>query len=108
MFWFAWCRRNTIVLFTGGALVFAGMWIERFMIIAGSLTRDFLPSSWHSFSPTWVDWSLLSGSIGLFGFLFLAFLRWVPAVGVSELKALRHREATRRVELQAVVTERIA
>ena len=108
MFWFERIRRNTIALFIGGALVFVGMWIERFMIIAGSLTRDFLPSSWHSFSPTWVDWSLLTGSIGLFVFLFLAFLRWVPAVGISELKALRHREATRHVEPRVVVTERTA
>jgi Ni/Fe-hydrogenase subunit HybB-like protein len=108
MFWFERFRRNTIALFVGGALVFVGMWIERFMIIAGSLTRDFLPSSWHSFSPTWVDWSLLIGSIGLFVFLFLAFLRWVPSVGISELKALRHREATQRVEPRVVVTERTA
>ena len=29
----------------------AGMWFERFIIIAGGLIRDFLPSSWRVFLP---------------------------------------------------------
>jgi molybdopterin-containing oxidoreductase family membrane subunit len=72
-----------------GFLIWAGMWCERFMIIVGSLTRSFLPSSWHAYAPTLVDWSLLVGSIGLFGLLFLTFLRWVPFMPLSELKQLR-------------------
>jgi molybdopterin-containing oxidoreductase family membrane subunit len=68
------------------------MWLERFVIIAGSLRQDFLASSWHEFMPTWVDWSLLIGSIGLFSLLYLAFLRWVPFIPLSELQAQRHEE----------------
>ncbi len=96
MFWSARLRRNTTALFIGGTLVWIGMWCERFMIIAGSLSRSFLPSSWAVFSPTWVDWSLLGGSIGLFCFLFLCFLRWVPSTGISEVKQLRFRESRPR------------
>jgi molybdopterin-containing oxidoreductase family membrane subunit len=90
IFWWKRLRVNTVVLFIAGALIWVGMWLERFIIIAGSLTRDFLPSSWHVFAPTWVDWSLLIGSIGLFSLLFLTFLRWVPFVPIGEVKRLRY------------------
>src|SRR5690606_41034003 len=71
-------------------LIQAGMWMERFIIIVTSLNRDFLPSSWHIYAPTWVDWSLLAGSIAFFLLLFLLFLRFVPFIPVSEVKHLRH------------------
>jgi molybdopterin-containing oxidoreductase family membrane subunit len=70
-------------------LIQVGMWTERFVIVVTSLSRDFLPSSWGSYAPTWVDWSLLGGSIGFFGLLFLLFLRVVPFVPIAELKELR-------------------
>jgi len=86
LFWWTRLRTNVVVLFVVGVMIWIGMWLERFVIIVASLNRDFLPSSWHLYAPTWVDWSLLAGSIGLFSFLFLAFLRWVPFVPVSEVK----------------------
>jgi molybdopterin-containing oxidoreductase family membrane subunit len=66
-----------------------GMWCERFIIIVTSLTQDFLPSSWDLYSPTWVDWSIYVGTLGLFSTLFLLFLKFVPAVAVSEVKELQ-------------------
>jgi Ni/Fe-hydrogenase subunit HybB-like protein len=89
LFWWRRWRTSNIALFTVGMLVFAGMWCERFVIIAGSLSNAFLPSMWEVFRPTLTDVGLLAGSIGLFGLFFLAFLRWVPAVAVHELKSLR-------------------
>jgi molybdopterin-containing oxidoreductase family membrane subunit len=65
------------------------MWTERFVIIVTSLHRDFLPSSWAMYYPTWVDWSIYLGTLGFFGTLFLLFLRFVPAVSASEVKELR-------------------
>ena len=91
-FWSGRLRTSPLALFIAGVLIWAGMWMERFVIIVGSLNRDFLPSSWHFYAPTWVDWSLLIGSIGLFSFLFLTFLRWVPFVPVSEVKRLRFEQ----------------
>ncbi|HEX7623519.1 MAG TPA: hydrogenase, partial [Anaeromyxobacteraceae bacterium] len=70
-------------------LVNVGMWTERFNIIVTSLTRDFLPSSWASYKPTIVDWSIYVGTLGFFGFLFLLFLRFIPSVSASEVKELR-------------------
>jgi molybdopterin-containing oxidoreductase family membrane subunit len=97
LFWSRRMRRNLTVLFVVSLLVNLGMWLERFEIIVVSLSRDFLPSAWRMFVPTWVDLGILAGTLGFFGLLFLAFLRLVPFIPVSELKQMRaelvHEEA---------------
>jgi len=87
--WIPRVRRNVLALFLIAVLVNFGMWAERFVIIAVSLTRDFIPSSWANYAPTWVDWGTLIGSICTFGLLFLLFLRFIPAIPMSEVKELR-------------------
>src|SRR5215467_9112591 len=72
------------------AAILGGMWLERLIIIVTSLHRDFLSASWRFYRPTWVDFSLLLGSIGFFAFLFLLFVRFVPFIALSEVKRLRH------------------
>ncbi|HET9949533.1 MAG TPA: hypothetical protein VFQ22_11470, partial [Longimicrobiales bacterium] len=89
VFWVPALRRNVMVLFLVSVLVNFGMWAERFVIIAVTLTRDFVPGSWANYTPTWVDWGLLFGSISTFSVLFLLFLRFLPAIPISEVKELR-------------------
>jgi molybdopterin-containing oxidoreductase family membrane subunit len=96
LFWSSRLRTNTAALFLASAGILAGMWMERFIIIVTSLNRDFLTSSWHIYVPTWVDWGILAGSLGLFGFLFLLFVRFVPSVAISEVKSLRTESAPHR------------
>jgi molybdopterin-containing oxidoreductase family membrane subunit len=69
------------------------MWSERFMIVVSSLNRDFLPSAWGVFVPTFWDIAMLVGSMGLFAFLFLLFLRVLPAITIFEMRELAHEEA---------------
>jgi molybdopterin-containing oxidoreductase family membrane subunit len=66
----------------------AGMWFERFVIIVTSLHRDFLPSSWNMFYPTWVDIWTFVGTFGIFLALFLLFIRWLPMICIFEVKAV--------------------
>ncbi|MEO6807507.1 MAG: NrfD/PsrC family molybdoenzyme membrane anchor subunit [Isosphaeraceae bacterium] len=88
LLWFRSVRRSPWVLFAISILVNVGMWFERFVIIVTSLHRDFLPSSWGMFIPTWVDLLQLLGSFGLFLTLFLLFLRFLPMVAISEVKGV--------------------
>ena len=90
IFWSKRARTNVLVLWFACILINVGMWCERFTIIITSLHRDFIPSKWESYSPTWVDVCLFIGTIGLFSTLFLLFLKFVPAVAVTEIKELRH------------------
>jgi molybdopterin-containing oxidoreductase family membrane subunit len=67
--------------------VTAGMWFERFVIIVISLHQDYLPSSWHRYTPTLVDYGILAGSFGIFFTLVLLFARVLPVIATTEMKA---------------------
>jgi Ni/Fe-hydrogenase subunit HybB-like protein len=86
--WFKKLRRSPWVLLIVSYIVLLGMWLERFMIITTSLHRDFLPSSWGMFSPTFWDYATFAGTIGLFFVLFLIFLRLLPVISIAEMRAL--------------------
>ena len=88
LFWFRKCRTNVWIMFAICICVNIGMWFERFVIVVSSLSRDFLPSSWGYFSPTWVDIGMLIGSFGLFFTMFLLFVRYLPMVAMSEIKGV--------------------
>ena len=86
--WFKRARSSPELLFVVSAIVLVGMWLERFVIIVTSLHRDFLPSSWGMYSPTFWDWATLLGSIGLFCCLLFLFLRLLPMISISEMRTL--------------------
>ncbi len=86
-FWFKKLRTSIPVMFIISIFVNIGMWFERFVIVM-TLHRDFLPSSWGYFRPTWVDLSTLVGSFGLFFTLFLLFLKFLPMVAIAEVKGV--------------------
>jgi molybdopterin-containing oxidoreductase family membrane subunit len=86
--WFRFARRNVWILFVVCILVNVGMWFERFVIIVASLHRDFLPSSWGSYFPSYVEVLTLIGSFGLFMTLFLLFCRYLPMVAMAEVKSI--------------------
>ncbi len=88
IFWFKKARTTPWIMFVISIFVNIGMWFERFVIIVTSLHRDFLPSSWGMFVPTWVDIFEFIGTFGLFFTLFLIFVRFVPIVALSEVKAV--------------------
>jgi Ni/Fe-hydrogenase subunit HybB-like protein len=88
LFWFKKVRRTPWMMLIVAILVNIGMWFERFVIVVTSLSRDYLPSSWGYYKPTWVDLLTLAGSFGLFFMLFLLFLRFVPMVAMAEVKGV--------------------
>src|SRR2546423_1091267 len=86
LFWFRRFRQNIYVVYFVCMCVNAGMWFERFIIIVGGLHRDFLPSSWGLFIPTWVAIWTFVGTFGIFLSLFLIFIRYLPMIAMSEVK----------------------
>ncbi len=86
LFWSKKIRRSIWWTFFLSIIVNIGMWFERFVIIATTLARDYLPSSWSYYSPSWVEISLFVGTIGLFFFLYLIFTRVAPVVAIAEVK----------------------
>jgi Ni/Fe-hydrogenase subunit HybB-like protein len=96
LLWWKGARTSELASFAVAVGVLIGMWLERFVLILRGINRDYLPRSWGSYTPTWVDWSLLAGTLGFFLFNFMLFLRCVPPVPVSELKELREEIAEKR------------
>jgi len=88
LFWFKWCRTTPWFMVIVCIFVNIGMWFERFVITITSLCRDFLPSSWAYFHPTWVDLLMLIGSFGLFFSLFCLFCRFLPGFCSAQVKMI--------------------
>ncbi len=87
-FWSKKLRTNIPFMFVISIVINVGMWFERFVIIATSLHRDFLPSSWGYFRPTAVDMCIYAGTFGVFFTFFLLFIRWIPMIAVAEVKGV--------------------
>ena len=88
IFWVKKWRRSIFVTFIMSIFINIGMWFERFVIIATTLARDYLPSSWSYYKPTWVEVGIYLGTFGLFFTCFLLFTRVAPVVAVAEVKSI--------------------
>mgnify|MGYP003575204551 FL=1 len=85
-FWFKKLRRNIVFTFILSIVVNIGMWFERFVIIVTTLYRDYLPSSWTYYSPTWTEIGFYIGTFGLFFTCFFLFAKYFPVVAIAEIK----------------------
>ncbi|MFT6717028.1 MAG: Ni/Fe-hydrogenase subunit HybB-like protein [Saprospiraceae bacterium] len=86
--WFKKLRTSLVFTFIISIVVNVGMWFERFVIIVTSLHRDFLPSSWTMFHPTFVDLGIFVGTIGIFFVLYLLYARVFPVLALNEVKTI--------------------
>jgi Ni/Fe-hydrogenase subunit HybB-like protein len=86
--WWPRARRSGPVLLVVSLFVNLGMWLERFVIVVSSLSRDYLPSIWGGFTPTFWDVATFVGSIGLFVTLLLLFIRYLPVISMYEMREL--------------------
>ena len=85
-FLFRRMRRSLVALFIVSILVNIGMWLERFVIIAGSESHDFLPHNWHTYAPRPVELSITLAGFSFFLFWFFMFSKHLPAVSITDLK----------------------
>jgi Ni/Fe-hydrogenase subunit HybB-like protein len=88
LLWSFKMRHNVAVLFIMSIVVNIGMWLERFVIVVISLTRDFVPSAWGRYSPTFWDWATFIGTMGMFVTLIFLFVRVLPAISIAEMREL--------------------
>ncbi len=101
LLWLRKIRRNVAALFMIAMGVNIGMWMERFMIIVGSLHRDFMPSAWGMYYPTRWDFFTFFGTIGLFLALLFLFIRFLPLISIFEMRELVTSDPSHRPESKA-------
>jgi Ni/Fe-hydrogenase subunit HybB-like protein/predicted flap endonuclease-1-like 5' DNA nuclease len=99
--WFKRLRTSIMFSFFISIVVNIGMWFERFVIIVTSLHRDYLPSSWTMFSPTFVDIGIFIGTIGFFFVLFLLYARTFPVIAQAEVKTILKSSGDKYKRLRA-------
>ena len=88
--WIRRVRMNVAALFIIAICVNIGMWLERYVIVVVSLSRDFMPSAWGMYSGTLWDYAVLAGSLGLFLALMFLFIRILPMISIFEMRELVH------------------
>jgi molybdopterin-containing oxidoreductase family membrane subunit len=93
LLWIPRITTNVPALFLIATSVNIGMWLERYVIVVVSLSRDFMPSAWGIYSGTIVDYAVFAGSIGLFVCLLFLFIRVLPMISIFEMRGLVHDES---------------
>ena len=93
LLWIKKIRTSPVWLWLIAMFVNVGMWLERYVIVVVSLSRDFLPSSWDVFSATRWDWAIFIGTIGFFCACIFLFVRVLPMIAVFEMRHLVHEKA---------------
>src|SRR5499427_4257643 len=88
--WLKRVRTTVPLLFVISLIINVGMWLERFVIVVISLTRDFMPSAWGRYSATVWDYATFAGTLGLFTTLMFLFVRGLPAIAIAEMRELVH------------------
>ncbi|MFN9201728.1 MAG: NrfD/PsrC family molybdoenzyme membrane anchor subunit [Gemmatimonas sp.] len=86
--WSQKLRRNPAWLFILSLFINLGMWFERFVIVVPSLSHEFEPWQWGSYTPSWIDMAFLIGSFGWFFMWFLLFVKQMPVMAIMELKEI--------------------
>ncbi len=88
--------RTPVGTVIASAAVVVGMWIERFTIIAPTLTRPSLGYERAIYAPTFTEIAITAASLALFALLFLLFFKLFPAISVWEVEEGEHIAAVKR------------
>ncbi len=88
LMWSKKVRSNIWLLFAISIVINIGMWYERYNIVVTSLAKDYLPSSWTTYHPSWTEIGLYVGTVGIFLVGVLIFFRWIPMIAISEVKSV--------------------
>lgn len=100
LLWARRIRRSVTALFILALVVNLGMWLERYLIVVTSLHRGFLPSSWGMYSGTVWDYAIFVGTIGFFVSMLFLFVRFLPAISISEMRTLLPEAEVKEEEAQ--------
>ncbi len=79
-------RRSLKSLGVVAAAVTVGMWLERFIIIVASLSHEYSSASWGTYRPTYIEATIVIGSVCWFLFWFLLLIGHIPPISIAEEK----------------------
>jgi molybdopterin-containing oxidoreductase family membrane subunit len=95
-----WSRRvrtSLPALFIVCIFVQIGMYLERVLIIPGSLGRSELPYNWVNYTPHWPEVTITIATFGFMALLYVLFTRVFPIIPLWEVYEGQALQGTRRV-----------
>jgi Ni/Fe-hydrogenase subunit HybB-like protein len=92
LLWFKKLRTNVPFLFVLSVFINIGMWFERYVIIISSLSREYVPAVWGTYTISWAELGIVGGSFAFFSMFFLIFLKLFPIVAIAEMKEISIHE----------------
>ncbi len=78
--------------------ILVGMWLERYLIVAPSVTHPRLAFGFAVYQPTWVEIAITLGSLSLFLLMFLIFFKLFPTIAMWEVEEGQSIAARREQE----------
>jgi molybdopterin-containing oxidoreductase family membrane subunit len=84
--WFRRVRTSMPAMLVISILINVGMWLERFLIVVGSNTRNHLSYNWGDFFPGWTEIVIAAATFGMFAFLYVLFSKAFPMISLWEVK----------------------
>jgi Ni/Fe-hydrogenase subunit HybB-like protein len=104
MLWSKRIRTSIPALLFICIMVQVGMYLERYLIIPVTLSRNELPYSWGLYIPHWPESLITVGAFCLVGFLYLIFSRFFPLIPVWEVYEGQVLRKVRRIGRRLVST----
>jgi Ni/Fe-hydrogenase subunit HybB-like protein len=87
LLWIKRVRYSDLALLLISIVVLIGMWFERYVIVI-TLTREYMPSMWGRYAPTFWDWATFIGTLGFFMMMFMLFCRFLPMISMTEIREM--------------------
>lgn len=95
--------RRPAGIITAAILVNIAMFIERYIIVVGGLDEPLNPYAAPTYSPTWVEWSLMAAGIAGFALIILLALKLMPGMAVWEIVEQREEEEAQIESIRAAI-----
>ncbi len=70
---------------TAAVLVVFGMWVKRFVILIPTLQVPLMPMEFGTYTPTWVEWSIVAAAFAGFALLLMLFAKVMPIMPSLEM-----------------------
>lgn len=93
--------RNLFGILVAGVAANVGMFLERYFLVVGGLRVPLNPYPPASYSPTWVEWSLMAAGIAIFALIVVLVMKLVPPVSVWEVRRVQGADTGGRAEERA-------
>ena len=81
--------RKPFPMFAVALAVVIGAWWKRYIIVIPTLSHPFLPIqgvpfSWHTYSATWMEWSITFATLALAMLIVTLLVRYLPIIPIHE------------------------